>query len=74
MKDLLAEMRKLLCDLEGKEDLEISLDVLEAEIKKEKSARSCYSRNVIQFYSCKVNGTLSKKNGCVLSNQIMFEE
>jgi AcrR family transcriptional regulator len=36
MKDLLAEMRKLLSDLEGKKDLEISLDVLEAEIKKEK--------------------------------------
>lgn len=36
IKEILAEMRPLLCDLEGKEDLEISLDVLEAEIKKEK--------------------------------------
>lgn len=36
MKEILTEMRKLLCDLGGKEDLEISLDVLESEIKKEK--------------------------------------
>jgi AcrR family transcriptional regulator len=36
IKELLAEMRQLLLDLEGKEDLEVSLDVLEAEIKKEK--------------------------------------